>query len=255
MSNFKLACRTALTASWLLAGILPAQAAVVLNGTRVIYPEAEREAILRATNEGATSSLVQAWIDTGNADAAPDDAAVPFLLTPPLFRLDPGKGQTIRIILVGEPLPPGHESVFWLNVLEVPPSAAGGQGPANYLQFAFRSRIKLFYRPAALDAEGAGAAPHQIRWRFVRKDGAYVLEASNPTPYHVTFRRVIATAGGRTFANGDGGMVAPGGTLDLDIGKPGQVPGDAPDAVSYSFVNDYGGTTSGTADVRRNAGR
>ncbi|RZT41254.1 fimbrial biogenesis chaperone [Cupriavidus agavae] len=254
MSNIQPACRAIAAVLCLLAGISPALASVVLNGTRVVYQEPQREVALRATNDGTTPSLVQAWIDAGNPDAPPDDANVPFLLTPPLFRIDPGNGQTMRIILAGEPPPGERETLYWLNVLEVPPTAAPGEGPPNTLQFAFRTRIKLFYRPAPLDADGASQAAGKVAWRFVRKDGGYALEGSNPTPYHITFVRVKPRVGSRTYANGDGGMVAPGGTLELDIGKPASVPAATPDRVDFSFVNDYGGATDGFVDTRATTG-
>ncbi|PJI52023.1 molecular chaperone EcpD, partial [Methylobacterium radiotolerans] len=57
----------------------------------------------------------------------------------------------------GEPMPQDKESVFWLNVLEIPPKDKANQ---NLLQMAFRSRIKLFYRPAGLKGK-AEDAPSQ----------------------------------------------------------------------------------------------
>ncbi|MEN7528281.1 molecular chaperone [Cupriavidus sp. DL-D2] len=255
MPNFQTACRATAVALLLWAGISPAFASVVLNGTRVIYQEPQREVSLRATNDGTTPSLVQAWIDAGNPDAPPDDAAVPFLLTPPLFRVNPGDGQTMRIILAGDPLPTGRETLYWVNVLEVPSVVASDDAPRNSLNFAFRTRIKLFYRPASLDANGAAAAAQSVTWSFRRKDDGYALEGSNPTPYHITFGSVKATAGGESFANSGGGMIAPGGTLELDIGKPATVPAATPERVEFSFINDYGGATEGSMDKAVNSGR
>ncbi len=48
-------------------------------------------------------------------------------------------------------LPKDRESVFWFNVLEVPPKPdAATVANQSLLQLAFRTRIKLFYRPEAL---------------------------------------------------------------------------------------------------------
>jgi chaperone protein EcpD len=116
--------RAAVTAVLLAMAAPGAFASVVLAGTRVIYPEKEREVTLKLTNEGTSPALVQAWVDDGNANATPDEAKSPFTLVPPLFRLDPKKGQTLRIIYLREPLPSDRESLFWLNVLEVPPLGA-----------------------------------------------------------------------------------------------------------------------------------
>ena len=71
-----------------------AHANVVLSGTRVIYPETEKEVTLKVNNKGKTPVLIQSWIDTGNANASPDSISSPFLLTPPMNIIDPEKGQT-----------------------------------------------------------------------------------------------------------------------------------------------------------------
>jgi len=174
-------------ALWMGAGC--AQASIVITGTRVIYPEAEREVTVRLDNVGNTPELVQTWLDEGNPKTLPSESKAPFTIVPPLFRLDPKKGQSLRLIYTHDPLPQDKESVFWLNVLEVPPrdtSTSANDNP-NKLQLAFRTRIKVFFRPTGLTGRADDGAA-QVSWRFVSKgDGGYVLEASNPTPYNVTF--------------------------------------------------------------------
>lgn len=224
----------------------PASASVVLGGTRVIYPAAEREITLRLGNEGADPALVQAWIDDGDASAIPDDASVPFMAMPPLFRLDPGKGQTLRIVHTGEPIPRERESLFWLNVLQVPP-ASDTEG-TNSLQLAFRSRIKMFYRPDGLPGDAA-AAPAAVTWQFVRDvNGHHALAATNPTPYHVTFSRIAVRSGHTSHQSEAGAMVAPGATAVIDIGAATEIVNPSPDRVDYTFVNDYGAGVDGTRD-------
>ncbi|WP_437676671.1 fimbrial biogenesis chaperone [Sorangium sp. So ce131] len=117
---------------------------ITLYQSPIIYPADHREVAVEVRNNGDKPTLVQAWLDRGDADQAPDTINVPFLLTPPIFRIDPGHRQTLRITYApsGEHLPQDRESVFWLNVLEVPPAGA------NVL--ATRSRISLFYRPQGL---------------------------------------------------------------------------------------------------------
>ena len=46
----------------------------------------------------------------------------------------------------GEGLPSDRESLFWLNIMEIPLKV---EDP-NSVQFAIRQRLKLFYRPPAL---------------------------------------------------------------------------------------------------------
>src|SRR3984957_10005754 len=101
-----------------------AVAAVVVDGTRVVYPAAKREVTINIHNGGDTPSLVQAWLDAGDAHAKPGESKVPFVLTPPLFRLDPSKSQSLRLVYTHDPLPEDRESLFWLNVLDIPPRTA-----------------------------------------------------------------------------------------------------------------------------------
>ena len=220
-------------------------AAVVLNGTRVVYASSEREVTLKLSNEGNTPALVQAWIDDGDPNSLPEEAKVPFALTPPLFRVDSKKGQSLRIIYTKEPLPKDRESLFWLNVLEVPPLASTSQDSTNSLQVAFRTRVKLFFRPVDLHGD-AGHAPAKAKWAFVRKDnGSYVLTATNPTPYYVTYSLVVAKAGSATYSNDKGGMAPPGETVEFDIGQADSVRGESPQEVEYTTVNDYGAGVTG----------
>jgi chaperone protein EcpD len=227
-----------------------AHASVVLNGTRVIYQAKEREVTLKLNNEGDAPALVQTWGDDGNANAQPDDAKAPFTLTPPLFRLDPKKVQTLRIIYTQEPLPQDRESVFWLNVLEVPPVASTAADAPNSLQLAFRSRIKLFFRPAGLPGDANDAAA-QVGWKFVRRAaGGCALAATNPTPYHVTFSAVAVRVGGATRRDDRGAMVAPHATVEFDLGALDAVGAEVPAEVDYTTINDYGAGVAGTFRAR-----
>lgn len=134
--------RTLMAAATLAAGCfaLQAQASVVIASTRVIYPAQEREVTIKLSNDGRTPALVQSWLDDGSITDAPETLKVPFVLTPAIFRVDPGKGQTLRLIHTKESMPQDKESMYWLNVLEVPPKAQAGED-ANRLQLAFRTRI------------------------------------------------------------------------------------------------------------------
>ncbi|MEX3936822.1 molecular chaperone [Paraburkholderia phymatum] len=219
-----------------------ANAGVVINGTRVIYPSDEREVTVKLTNEGSLPALVQAWLDDGDPRTLPQDTTVPFTLAPPLFRLDSKKGQTMRVVYTQEPLAQDKETLFWLNVLEVPPSSANTE--KNMLQLAFRSRIKFFFRPAGLPGN-AREAPAQVTWKFVSgHNGGYALQATNPTPYHVTFTNMTATVGSSKWMNQTGGMVNPGATAEFDVGNTPPL-GAVPTEVDYGFIDDYGAGVSG----------
>jgi chaperone protein EcpD len=224
------------------------RASVVIAGTRVIYDQREPEVTLKVSNVGKSPSLIQTWIDKGNAAISPSSIDVPFTITPPVARIDPGKGQTLRIIYTGEPLPQDHESVFWLNVLEIPPKPAEDEADANKLQLAFRSRIKLFFRPQGLKGV-AQEAPAQVSWRLVMEKGHPALQANNPSVYHVTFTDVTVTDGITKATFDDGGMVEPGASATFLLN--GTVSASPSVKVRYHALNDYGGPIEGEAPLQQ----
>ncbi|MDR5838483.1 fimbria/pilus periplasmic chaperone [Caballeronia sp. LZ034LL] len=217
-----------------------AHASVVIAGTRVVYNQSEPEVTVKLTNNGKVPGLVKVWLDKGDPDARPDTIEVPFTITPPLMRIDPTKSQTLRIMFAGEPLPANKESIFYLNVLEVPPKATGEAASANQLQLAFRTRIKFFYRPSSLQKQPVDAAG-QVVWHLKQDHGKTLIEASNPTEYHVSFDSVSYSDGTRTASFIDGGMVAPGETKDFPL--KGDVPSSG--KVAWTVINDYGGPQHG----------
>jgi len=151
----------------LLLGSVSAQANIIINGTRVVYPEANKDVIVQLINNGSDSSLVQAWIDDGDINSTPETANVPFLLSPPVVKVSGDSGQQLRITKVGAPLVADRESVFFLNVLDIPPTPENLQG-ANTLQLAIKSRIKMFYRPSGLK-EKASSSVEKIELQAVAK--------------------------------------------------------------------------------------
>ncbi|KWN87815.1 molecular chaperone [Burkholderia ubonensis] len=221
-------------------------ASIVVSGTRVVFPGGEREVTVKLTNDGSTPALVQTWIDKGDANASPDSIDVPFTLTPSIFRLEPHKGQTLRMIYTNEPLPENKESLFWLNVLEIPPKVAS-EPDHNQLQVAFRTRIKIMYRPKDLPGT-AQDAPAQVRWQVARgAEGRYVIKATNPTPYVVNIGSVQLHSGGQRYDAG-AGYVLPGETQDFPIPKLDARP--AADAkVQFGSINDWGTSTNNEVPI------
>ncbi|MBN3734950.1 fimbria/pilus periplasmic chaperone [Burkholderia sp. Tr-20390] len=222
-----------------------AHASVVISGTRIIFPAHEREVTIKITNEGKTPALIQTWLDKGSANESPDKIDVPFILTPSMFRMEPGKGQTLRLIYSKEPLPADKESLFWLNVLEIPPKAAANDD-RNKVQMAFRSRIKVMFRPDGLP--GSAATAHkQVKWEVVREQGKYALKATNPTPYVVNFGSVALTSGDTKY-DARMGFVLPGSTKLFPIDGLTFVPaGDA--KVDFSTIDDWGASRDGQQPV------
>jgi len=227
-----------------LCVVLPATAGVVIQGTRVVYPSQDKEVTVKLSNEGAKPALVQFWLDDGDDKSTPETARVPFTSTPPIFRLEPGKGQAVRVMYTGQTLPADRETLYWVNVLEVPPKASDAEA-SNRLQFAFRTRIKLFYRPKGLDGNVADA-PGKLAWRWSGSTSAPSLVVNNPTPYYVNFASVSVKAGSKSYVVEEGGMVAPHG--EATFTPKGLTSRDAKE-VSFQWITDYGAVKDSTAPI------
>ena len=105
--------------------VLPAHAGIVIYGTRIIYPAEHKEVMVQLMNQGNRSSL------------------------PPVAKIWANSGQQVKIKIMPNKLPTNKESIFYLNVLDIPPNSPEQEGK-NALKFAMQNRIKLFYRPAGI---------------------------------------------------------------------------------------------------------
>lgn len=233
--------RQLLLASFTALVCFQASASVVITGTRLIYPADQKEISVKLNNNGTQPALVQSWIDTGSAESTPTSSKAPFVLSPPVSRIDPAKGQTLRVLFTGAPLAQDKESVFWLNVLEIPPKPQGTED-LNTMQMAFRSRIKLFYRPAGLKGT-ASEAIEQVQWKLVaaRNGQGLALQAFNPTAFHVSLIELDLVVGAQRERSEDG-MVAPGETRQFLLPTLKARPAGAAQ-VEFNAIDDYGGLT------------
>ncbi|RDT56126.1 hypothetical protein DXF93_04835 [Escherichia coli] len=215
----------------------PLRAGVVLSETRVIYPAQKPEITLGLKNTSSQPVLVQSWLDTGDPLADPAKRAVPFVVRPPATRIDGGKGQTLRIMYIGANMPGDRESVFWLNVLVVPPKIKDVEH--QYLNVAYQTRVKLFYRPSNLNMK-AEIAAQKLQW----KKAAGGLTVSNPTPYYISLLNVDGLPTGQTLSS-QGGMVAPYGQLLLVNNQ--KMTGVK--TVNYTIIDDSGRAQTFSAAV------
>jgi chaperone protein EcpD len=220
----------------LALGLSNALADMVIDTTRVIYPEAKRDVSFKVTNSNKDRpAFVQMWLDDGNSAAAPEDTVTPFNLTPPVARLKADGSQVVRLVFTGEPLPADRESVFYFNMLEVPQ-----KGPEeNKLSFAVRTRIKVFFRPKALRGDPA-ALYSQVQWKVLKQGDNWVAEGTNPTPYNMSFFSVSLGQGGRYDLSVDGGMVAPMSKVSIVLGEVSKI--NKPfNQIKVEYITDYGG--------------
>ncbi|HFJ2164446.1 TPA: fimbrial chaperone [Salmonella enterica subsp. enterica serovar Birkenhead] len=222
--------------SLLLAGLLissQSMAAFTLNGTRFIYESGSKNISFEVTNHAPDTWGGQVWIDN---ESMPADS-VSLIPAPTFFKVDGRQKQVIRILDVNDALlPKDRESLFRLNVQEIPPAPENG---GNVLSMAMNTQVKLIYRPKSLSA-GRQDAEKQLR--IEQRGGSSVLV--NPTPYYFA---VVALHSGTTERGAEitvptsspsPGTLAP--HAEVPLGKVVSLP------VTVEAIDDYGATRTYT---------
>ena len=149
-----------------------AHAAFILNGTRYIYDEGRKNISIEINNESKETYGGQVWID----NVLSSEKEVSFLPMPSFFKVNGGQTQVVRIMKITDKLPKNKESIFWLNVQEIPPA---NKSQSNVMVIAVNTQVKLIYRPTAIIKGRENAESKMV----LKKEGAsYVL--NNPTPYY-----------------------------------------------------------------------
>ena len=158
-------------------------AGLLAEKTRVIYQEGQRESALMINNTNDYPVLTQIWIDQG--DGQPDTAKTPFLVLPPLFKLLAGETKGIRILQTDSNLPPDQESLFWLNLYEVP-AVAAKKLDENYINLSMNTQMKVLYRPKTLKPFVIDEVQKQLDFKLLPDPTQHKIQIYNPTPYYIS---------------------------------------------------------------------
>jgi len=154
-----------------------AQAALTLNADRLVYNEKDGDASVSVHSTEDRAYLIQSWLDAGDSTAKKD---LPFVVTPPLFRLGPKSDNVIRVMYMGSGLPADRESLFWLDVKGVPGLSDEESKVESRMVLAINNRIKFFFRPKGLKGD-PGEAMKNLHW----SQSGNVVTATNDTPYYL----------------------------------------------------------------------
>lgn len=179
MSNLKVYSMSSRVVTYLFILFLSlapisAYSGVILSGTRVIFNGNTSEATISVTNPDKKSYLIQSWVSVDGKKTSE------FIVTPPLFRIDAGVSNVLRIVAAKNNLPQDKESLFWLNVKAIPPSDPKAK---DSLLIAINTKIKLIYRPSQLVGQEVGTAYQKLAFKV--DTNTRELVASNPTPYYI----------------------------------------------------------------------
>lgn len=205
----------------LLASAGAAQAGVVIGGTRLIYDGGKKESSLSVNNPDKVPYLIQSWVETtsGGAEKAP------FMITPPLFRLDGGQENVMRVVRAGGNLPSDKESLYWMNIKSIP--SVTKDTNQNTLQISVKTRIKLIYRP-----QGLNGTPEEQAGKLTWHRSGNTLQVTNPTPFYMNFQEV--TVAGKAIKDVTYAPPMSTATFAMPAGTSGG-------SVSWKIISDYGG--------------
>lgn len=193
---------------------------ITVGGTRLIYNGSKKEAALNITNTDSKPFLIQSWGENQPGVSG----KVPFIVTPPLFRLEGQQQNILRIVRAGGNLPEDRESLYWLNIKSIPSGDA--QSNSNTLQIAVKTRIKLIYRPKLLKGK-----PEDVTTKLIWEQTGSRLVVSNPTPFVMNFNKV--KVGGQEIKDATYVMPMSKATFTAPAGAHG--------TVTWKLITDYGG--------------
>lgn len=203
------------------------QAAVAPDRTRLVFKGDERSISVDLKNASEKFPyLAQSWVE----DEKGERITSPLAAVPPVQRIEANSVGQVKI--QGMPglssLPQDKESLFYYNVREIPPK---NETP-NTLQIALQTRIKIFYRPAAL-INVDPLNPWQFRVTLEKSGDRY--QVNNPTPYFVILSNASSKIDGSP-AKGFEPMVIPPLNRQMMMSKVADL-GVMP---VLTYVNDYG---------------
>ena len=210
---------------WLLSTSFAVNAAVSPDRTRIILNQSDKSVSVRLTNQSTTAPfLAQSWIeDKDNKKSRNYITAVP-----PMVRLE--AGEQVQVRLIPQPtltqLPADRESLFYFNVREIPPRSE----QKNVMQIAMQSRIKIFWRPKAVEVKNGQV---NLTGKFDISRTASGLTLKNNSPYFITVG-YIGTNGKTLLPKTSSMMAEPFGLASQEIK-------DLPANFQVGFIGDYGG--------------
>lgn len=171
--------------------------------------------------------LVQAWVEDINEERTDAFASVPLV-----FRVEPSSTFTVRIVKKGT-VPEDRETLYWAVSNSLPggersEQKAEGDKISAQLSLAYRFKVPMIYRPAALAAKPQ--QPESLQWHTA---AGGKMTVRNPTPYVVQLN-YVSVGGKRYQGKGVSWFISPEKTVAVDVSA------GAGSRIKYGVVNDYG---------------
>lgn len=221
------------------AGNIREHTGITLQSTRLVYAAKETKGMpFAVTNNTQTPYLMQSRVTTWRASPSEGGSPPlsPFIVLPPLVRLEPGETVTLRIRRTQDTLSADRESVFALQLKAIPGQKERGESAEEKarITLALQNTLKLFYRPEGLPPYDAQSVASALQ--FKRQSAQLVV--TNPTVFYATFSTLSV-----------GGKVVDDNALLKMVPPLGQQTYPLPDAdasgdVSWQLLNEYGSPTT-----------
>lgn len=202
-----------------------AHATVSPDRTRIIFNASAKSVSVRLTNQSKTDPyLAQSWIEDKEGKKTREFISP----IPPLLRIEPDEQAQVRLMAQQNlsRLPADRESLFYYNMREIPPKAEQN----NVMQIAMQSRLKLFWRPKAIELKEGQFVPLDKVVISRSSDG---LQLKNSSPYYITVG-YIGLNGKTLLPGAESVMVEP-------FGQASQTLKNLPTEFQIGYVGDYGG--------------
>lgn len=151
------------------------------------------------------------------------------IISPPMMLLPPGRQMRVTATVTRpDLLPKDRESLFLYESVAVPGTVVGGKAPENSVKINIATTIKVYYRPAGIQADMSKAIESLV-WK--REANGFLI--TNNTPVHVSITRVKY---GENVILNTPIVVKPFDSAEIAVEK---MPAQA-GKLQYGCVNDYG---------------
>lgn len=180
------------SSTYSLAGNVNEYSGITLPSTRIIYSGKETKGITFAvTNNTPTPYLMQSRVTTlptslvEEAHDTPSLATSPFIVLPPLVRIESGETTTLRIRLIQNTLPTNKESVFAFQIKTIPSKKKREDNAKEqaHMTLALQNTLKMFYRPEGLPPYKVQNVAQALQFK---RQGTQIT-VTNPTVFYATF--------------------------------------------------------------------
>lgn len=159
---------------------------ITVQPSRLVYNLDSAAATLQVVNPQSYPVLVQTKIFGEDLETP-----APFVVTPPLFRLEAAQQNRLRIVRTGGDFPSDRESLQWICVMGIPPSniESAKSSDDNEALLDVRVRVnncvRMFLRPSSLRGSSVDVAG-ELQWS--RNNG--LVQVNNPTSFWMSLTEV-----------------------------------------------------------------